>query len=57
MAEFEVHLVKCTWCAAYLASYKQTVAMTQTLASDQAAETAVPEELVQAILKAVGRTE
>jgi anti-sigma factor RsiW len=52
VAEFEIHLAKCTWCADYLASYRKTVAMTQALASDQAAETAVPEELIKAILEA-----
>jgi anti-sigma factor RsiW len=51
-AELEVHLRKCGWCTEYVASYRKTVAACQALASDQPAESAVPEELVQAILEA-----
>jgi anti-sigma factor RsiW len=51
-AELEVHLRKCGWCTEYVASYRKTVATCRTLASDQPAESAVPEELIQAILAA-----
>jgi anti-sigma factor RsiW len=50
--ELEDHLRKCGWCVEYVASYRKTVATCQALASDQPAESAVPEELVQAILEA-----
>ena len=36
--------------AEYVASYRKTVTLTQALGSEHAAETAVPEEMVQAIL-------
>jgi anti-sigma factor RsiW len=52
VVEFEIHIKKCGWCAEYLASYRKTVSLTQSLGSEQPAETAVPEELVQAILAA-----
>jgi anti-sigma factor RsiW len=51
-AELEVHLKICGWCTEYVAGYRKTVAMCQTLASDEPAATAVPEELIQAILAA-----
>jgi anti-sigma factor RsiW len=51
-AELEIHFHACGWCTEYVASYRKTVALTQTLASDEPAESAVPEELIQAILKA-----
>jgi len=50
--ELEVHLRACGWCTEYVASYRKTVTVCQALASDQPAESAVPEELIQAILKA-----
>ena len=51
-AELEIHLRACGWCTEYVAGYRTTVTITQSLASDQPAESAVPEELIQAILKA-----
>ena len=51
-AELEVHLEICGWCTEYVAGYRKTVAHVQALASDEPAETAVPEELIQAILAA-----
>jgi predicted anti-sigma-YlaC factor YlaD len=52
IVEFEIHIKKCGWCADYIASYRKTVTLTRTLGSEQPAEIAVPEELVQAILAA-----
>jgi anti-sigma factor RsiW len=45
--EFERHLILCSSCRAYLASYRQTLDL---LADDSVIED-VPEELVQAILR------
>jgi anti-sigma factor RsiW len=52
VAELEIHLKICGWCTEYVAGYRKTVALTQALSSDEPAETAVPEELIQAILAA-----
>jgi anti-sigma factor RsiW len=58
-AEFERHLAECPWCVAYLDNYRKTIQLAQTAFA--AAENAptppdVPEELIQAILRARSRT-
>jgi len=58
-AEFENHLAECPWCVAYLDSYQKTIALEK--AAFAGPENAplpadVPEELVQAILRAQSRT-
>jgi anti-sigma factor RsiW len=52
-SSFEEHLVGCRDCQAYLESYKATVELHKAaLESDGAATDAVPEQLLQAILRA-----
>ncbi len=58
-AEFEKHLAECPWCVAYLDSYQKTIQLE--LAALSASEDApppadAPEELIQAILQARGRS-
>jgi anti-sigma factor RsiW len=58
-AEFEKHLAECPWCVAYLDSYRKTIQLEQAAfaASEDAPPPAdVPEELIQAILKARARS-
>jgi anti-sigma factor RsiW len=58
-SEFEKHLAECPWCVAYLDSYQKTIALEKAAfaAPDDAPLPAdVPEELVQAILRARPRT-
>jgi anti-sigma factor RsiW len=52
-AEFERHLAICDACRDYIASYKSTVQLERSTASDKDAP--VPEHLVQAILAARGK--
>lgn len=52
-AAFQRHLVVCAHCVAYLDSYQRTLDACQRLGADgEDVPTAVPEELVQAILAA-----
>jgi anti-sigma factor RsiW len=53
-AAFELHLAICGQCRAYLHNFKATIEVTQKAFSDSTVEApaSVPEELVQAILKA-----
>jgi anti-sigma factor RsiW len=56
--EFDKHLAECPWCVAYLDSYQKTIQLEQAAyAVNEGAPlpTAVPEELVQAILNARSR--
>ncbi len=48
---FEGHLAECPSCAAYLATYRTTVALARATAAEAEA---LPEELVRAILAARG---
>lgn len=48
-AGFEAHLLSCPSCVNFLNSYRQTVALGQSL-SEGDAEAEVPEELVRAVL-------
>jgi anti-sigma factor RsiW len=57
-AEFDKHLAECPWCVAYLDSYRKTIQLEQAAFSapeDAPPPTDVPEELVQAILRARSR--
>jgi anti-sigma factor RsiW len=54
-AEFEKHLAECSWCVAYLDSYRKTLLLERAAFADpEDAPTPAeaPEELVQAILRA-----
>lgn len=53
-AEFERHLERCASCRAYLASYRETIAMAR--AASPAIED-VPAELIAAIVATIARTE
>jgi len=58
-AEFEKHLAECPWCVAYLESYQKTIQLEQTAFSVPEGAPLpddVPEELVQAILRARSRS-
>lgn len=46
---FEAHLLSCPSCVNFLNSYRQTVALGQSLSEGEAGEE-VPEELVRAVL-------
>jgi anti-sigma factor RsiW len=57
-AEFDKHMAECPWCVAYLDSYQKTIQLEQTAFSvpeDAPPSSDVPEELVQAILRARAR--
>jgi anti-sigma factor RsiW len=57
-AEFDKHLAECPWCVAYLDSYQKTIQLEKAAfcASEDAPTPAdVPEELIQAILRARSR--
>jgi anti-sigma factor RsiW len=59
-AEFEKHLAECPWCVAYLDSYQKTIQLEQAAFSaleDAPVPPDVPEELVQAILRARSRSD
>ena len=53
-AEFDYHLELCPNCRRYLASYRETIKLGRRAFDDESApaETAVPEDLIQAILAA-----
>jgi anti-sigma factor RsiW len=58
-AEFEKHLAECPWCVAYLDSYQKTIQLEQAAFSvpeGASIPADVPEELVQAILRARSRS-
>jgi anti-sigma factor RsiW len=58
-AEFEKHLAECPWCVAYLDSYRKTIQLEQAAfaaSEDAPAPADAPEELIQAILQARGRS-
>jgi anti-sigma factor RsiW len=58
-AEFDKHLAKCPWCVAYLDSYRKTIELEQAAfvaAEDEHLPADVPDELIQAILQARGRS-
>jgi len=58
-AEFDKHLAECPWCVAYLDSYQKTIHLEHAAFSvpEGAPPPAdVPEELVQAILRARSRS-
>jgi anti-sigma factor RsiW len=58
-AEFEKHLAECPWCVAYLDSYRKTIQLGQAAfaaSEDAPAPADAPEELIQAILQARGRS-
>ena len=58
-AEFDKHLAECPWCVAYLDSYQKTIQLEQTAFSvpeGAPLPADVPEELVQAILRARSRS-
>jgi anti-sigma factor RsiW len=57
-AEFEKHLAECPWCVAYLDSYQKTIQLEKaafSVGEDEPLPADVPEELVQAILRARSR--
>ena len=57
--EFEKHLAECPWCVAYLDSYQKTIVLEKVAFAapeDAPLPAGVPEELVQAILRARSRT-
>ena len=56
-ATFERHVAACDACRDYLADYRQTVALSQSVFASPEAPVPqdVPEELVEAILRARGR--
>lgn len=49
-AEFERHLSVCPSCVAYLATYKETIALAQHSMGDSEIDDSAPEDLVLAIL-------
>lgn len=54
---FERHLEKCAACRRYLASYRATISAARgSELADDGAESAAPEELIQAILAARATT-
>ena len=54
---FERHVAICPDCAAYIATYRTTVAMEkQAFTDDSANATTAPRELVDAILRAINTT-
>ena len=57
-AEFEAHLAECPWCVAYLQTYQETVRLGKVVLTDAdaPAQEEVPEELIQAILAARGKS-
>jgi len=57
-AEFDRHLAECPWCVRYLDSYRKTIQLTQSLAASDSSSPPqdAPEELIQAILSARGRS-
>jgi anti-sigma factor RsiW len=58
-AEFDKHLAECPWCVAYLDSYQKTIQLEHAAFSvpgDAPPPADVPEELVQAILRARSRS-
>jgi anti-sigma factor RsiW len=58
-AEFDKHLAECPWCVAYLDSYRKTIELEQAAfvaAEDEVLPADVPDELIQAILQARGRS-
>jgi anti-sigma factor RsiW len=58
-AEFDKHLAECPWCVAYLDSYRKTIELEQAAfvaAEDELPPEDVPDELIQAILQARGRS-
>jgi anti-sigma factor RsiW len=53
--EFEKHLAQCTWCVAYLDSYRKTIQLEQAafaVRADIPPPADAPEELIQAMLRA-----
>jgi anti-sigma factor RsiW len=52
-AAFERHLAECQACVAYLASYRQTIAMSRAALTGLPAD--MPPDLVRAVMAAVGR--
>jgi len=59
LAEFESHLAECPSCVAYLDSYQKTITLEKAPFAgrdDEALSAEVPEELVQAILRARPRS-
>jgi anti-sigma factor RsiW len=59
LVEFENHLAECPSCVAYLDSYQKTVALEKAAfaaSADAPLPAQVPEELVQAILRARARS-
>jgi len=58
LAEFENHLAECPTCVAFLDSYQKTIALEKAVfvgPEDAPLPAEVPEELVQAILRARAR--